>query len=300
MPGATAFGLHEGSRSEYLAQYAFASWGTAVAIPHQEDHGIDLACTLMERVGRRYLARCPYTVQVKSGLEPLAFEGEEEVRWLVEHPLPFYLCVVDKPSARLSIYHTFPRFLLWASGRRQARLQLVPLLATEGNCTGGIGNDIFWLAPILDFTVGEMLDDEFWRRARQIFGHWVEVENDNLTRIRAGLPRCRVPFSYRTNEGIVEFAEVSRSLPKDEPVANAHMKECLEWIGRELCGREDIRGAAKTTLLLRHLFPADASVLPIGVHRALGGPTGVDRLGGIVDAAISRAVVVDGDPGSSS
>ena len=52
MPASVAYGFHEGSRSEYLAQYVFASWGTAVAIPHQEDHGIDLNCTLMELVGR--------------------------------------------------------------------------------------------------------------------------------------------------------------------------------------------------------------------------------------------------------
>ena len=49
--GAIAPNAHEGSRSEYLAQCVFASFGAAVAIPHQEDSGIDLHCTLTERVG---------------------------------------------------------------------------------------------------------------------------------------------------------------------------------------------------------------------------------------------------------
>ena len=40
MVGAIAANLHEGSRSEYLAQYVFASFGTAVPVPHQEDTGI--------------------------------------------------------------------------------------------------------------------------------------------------------------------------------------------------------------------------------------------------------------------
>ena len=53
MPGAIAANLHEGSRSEYLAQYIFASFGTAVSVPHQEDSGIDLYCTLTERIGSR-------------------------------------------------------------------------------------------------------------------------------------------------------------------------------------------------------------------------------------------------------
>jgi hypothetical protein len=126
VPGETPYGCHEGSRSEYLAQYVFASWGTAVAIPHQEDHGIDLTCTLMERVGRRYLARSPYTVQVKSTFDPLVFEGKEAVRWVIEHPLPLYLCIVDKPNARLSIYHTLPRFYVWSVREWPARLELVP------------------------------------------------------------------------------------------------------------------------------------------------------------------------------
>src|SRR6266567_2016115 len=102
MPGAVGYGWHEGSRSEYLAQYAFGSWGTAVAIPHQEDHGIDLTCTLMERVGKRFLARSPYTVQVKSNLDPVVFKDREAVRWVIEHPLPLFLCVVNKAEARLS------------------------------------------------------------------------------------------------------------------------------------------------------------------------------------------------------
>src|SRR4051794_34702011 len=82
MPGEKPFGCHEGSRSEYLAQYAFASWGTAVVIPQQEDHGLDLHCTLMEQVGRRFLAKCPYTVQVKSELKPVVFDGKDAVRWV--------------------------------------------------------------------------------------------------------------------------------------------------------------------------------------------------------------------------
>ncbi len=52
MTGSIAANFHEGSRSEYLAQYIFASFGTAVAVQHQEDSGIDLSCTLTERVGQ--------------------------------------------------------------------------------------------------------------------------------------------------------------------------------------------------------------------------------------------------------
>jgi hypothetical protein len=38
--GAIAPNAHEGSRSEYLAQYVFASFGAAVAIPTRKTAGL--------------------------------------------------------------------------------------------------------------------------------------------------------------------------------------------------------------------------------------------------------------------
>jgi hypothetical protein len=58
MPATKPFGFHEGSRSGYLAQYAVVSWGTAVVISQQEDHGNDLHCILMDRIGRWLFKGC--------------------------------------------------------------------------------------------------------------------------------------------------------------------------------------------------------------------------------------------------
>ena len=62
MPGSTSAGFHEGSRSEYLAQYVFASFGTVTVVPHQEDTGLDLYCTLTERLGRNIWPRAYFSV----------------------------------------------------------------------------------------------------------------------------------------------------------------------------------------------------------------------------------------------
>jgi hypothetical protein len=264
MPGAVAYGFHEGSRSEYLAQYAFGSWGTAVAIPHQEDHGIDLTCTLMERVGNRYLAKSPYTVQVKSSMETVIFDGKDAVRWLIEHPLPLFLCVVDKPCARLSVYHTLPRFHAWSLGEWPDRLEMTPFPASpgkKGRCDRWPGSYSFSLdQPILDFTVTEMQDNEFWQNARQVFEWWVNIENDNLMRVHAKLLKCRMPDSYRTNE--IKFGgwvELSLNYPSEEQfsLTTCRLKESLEWVGEQLLRREDLGGAAEAAVLHRHLFPDD-------------------------------------------
>jgi hypothetical protein len=70
MPGSVAANLHEGSRSEYLAQFVFSSFGTAIPVPHQEDSGLDIYCTLLERDGQRAWPRAYYSVQVKSTMAP--------------------------------------------------------------------------------------------------------------------------------------------------------------------------------------------------------------------------------------
>jgi hypothetical protein len=97
MPGAIATNLHQGSRSEYLAQYVFAAFGTAVATPHQEDYGLDLYCTLLEQQGNRGWPKGYFSVQVKSTREGWIFDNENAVRWLVEYPYRSFFAWSTKP-----------------------------------------------------------------------------------------------------------------------------------------------------------------------------------------------------------
>lgn len=41
--GAIAANYYQGARSEYLAQYMFSMFGTAMHVPHEVDTGFDLA-----------------------------------------------------------------------------------------------------------------------------------------------------------------------------------------------------------------------------------------------------------------
>ena len=123
-PGALAFNFREGNRSEYLAQYVFSSFGTAIPVPHQEDTGLDIYCTLLERDGQRAWPRAYYSVQVKSTMEPWVFNGRNSVRWFIEHPLPIFLCIVQKAEARILVYHTTPRFAVWTMPELPERLEL--------------------------------------------------------------------------------------------------------------------------------------------------------------------------------
>ncbi len=57
LTGSTSANFHEANRSEYLAHFAFSSFGTSVPVPRPEDTGLDLYCTLTERVGQRIWPR---------------------------------------------------------------------------------------------------------------------------------------------------------------------------------------------------------------------------------------------------
>jgi hypothetical protein len=212
---------------------------------------------------------------VKSGFDPLVYEGER-VRWVIQHPLPLYLCVVDKPSLRFSIYHTFPRFYAWSLGQWPERLEMIPDRPEPGR----IGRNTQWKGdytfrldqPILDFSIEQMVDDEFWTRARAVFDHWIRIENDNLLRIRANLLKYRMPGNYRTNEDWVgSWIESWFLFPEDEQFARttAHLKEPLEWVGDQLLRKGDIKGAAEAALLHRHLYPEDRSAILSNVQSAL-------------------------------
>jgi hypothetical protein len=200
MAGSIAANFHEGSRSEYLAQYVFSSFGTAIPVPHQEDSGLDIYCTLLERVGRRAWPRAYYSVQVKSTMEPWVFRGEESVRWLIEHPLPIFLCIVQKSEARLLVYHTTPRFAAWAVLQRPKRLVLIPGLESQAETVKWATGDTFLLkAPILNFTVQQVLDPGFRSRVAEVLKFWIDYDVENLSRIKNGIPQFRVPHEYKTN-----------------------------------------------------------------------------------------------------
>ena len=157
MPGSTSANFHEGSRSEYLAQYVFASLGTAVAVPHQEDTGLDVYCTLTERLGQEIWPQAYFSVQVKSNATPWTFPNQQSVKWLIEHPLPVFLCVVNKTDLALQLYHTCPRFYAWSLPPLPEKLELIPGPLGEGKSVQWEGGTSYSLsAPILAFTVSEI------------------------------------------------------------------------------------------------------------------------------------------------
>jgi len=309
MAGAISTISHSGFQSELLAQYVFSSWGAVVATPNPEDHGIDLHCNLVEEVGMRAWARSSYTVQVKSNMEPWVFDGIESVRWLIEHPLPLFLCVVDKPTWRLRLYQTVPRCWAWALGELPNHVTLRPGSGTNGKAARWTGEFDFSLsAPILEFTAGEIAKDDFRSRVSEILKFWIAVDEGNLTRIRSGVGRFSMPQAYKTNEMILSAWETSyRKIATDEQIDQSlpHLKESIEWLGSQLHKRGDVKGAVRAALLLHHIDPKGVFIelwhqlLKLDKHlQGADGKdfkpfAGIDVLGKSLDELIDNALPDD-------
>jgi hypothetical protein len=258
--GSIAPNLHEGSRSEYLAQYIFSAFGTAVPVPHQEDTGLDIYCTLLERVGLRAWPRAYYSVQVKSTMDPWVFNGAESVRWLVEHPLPIFLCIVNKAEARILVYHTTPRFAAWILPLHKDRLELIPGTETKAQPiqTGWVEGSSFELkAPILNFTIQEALNDSFRARTETLLKWWIDFDMGNIFRIGCGNHHFRVPYEYETN-----LADSGGTSEFGGPFSESSVERAKEVVA-ELLGRiathhfknEQLVSAAIYATALRRLWP---------------------------------------------
>jgi hypothetical protein len=294
--GALAANLHEGSRSEYLAQYVFASFGTAISVPHQEDTGVDLYCTMTERIGPLAWPRYHYTVQVKSTMTPWQFGTTEAVRWLVQHPLPLFLCVLDKSTARLRLYHTFPRFLLWALGDLPDSLELVPEDSRQGRCTQWKDGKTFSLsAPIVDRTITDLLDDAVFTQTKAVIEFWLRAEANNLALVTMGVPIFTMPDDYDTNTTAFKEIVFQWGTPPDG-IARVRetLGKTLPWLAEAYRRENNLQGMARTALLLRYLYPdyegpgtPNAPFVQQALNETLGLNRyvfdGVDRLGEKLD-----------------
>jgi hypothetical protein len=258
MTGAYARNPHEGSRSEILADYLFSSWGTVTPVRRQDDYGIDLYCTLSDRIGQRAVVRDYFVVQVKSGTDPWVFEHEKSVQWLVEYPNPLFLACVDKKNLSVSVYHVMPRFQVWAFGKLPVRLELKPEGMDDGESVTWENGESFSLsAPIIRATIAELCDEDKMEALRKVFQFWVQFDRENCDLVRQGLLRFRIPASYRVNElPKTGISQIGYGQPEMEFLERGilKLKESAECIGGQLYRLGDHSGALRATLLARYLL----------------------------------------------
>jgi hypothetical protein len=254
--GATVYGFHEGTRSEYFAQCVLSAFGTSVPVPHPEDHGIDFYCTLTERIGQLIWAKASYSVQVKSE-RVWVLEGRQSVDWLIKHPLPLFLGVMDKKTLTFRIYHTTPRFYPWALGDSPDRLELTMTEETVGQSTEWSGGYKFRLVPILSIEMAQLASDPAYaQNARDVLESWIAVENRNLAYMMVNIRVWEMPDKYETNvqpSGSRVSQWLNRLTPELLNNSVRSLSEQLELLARQFHDTGHNIAAVEAALLFRHL-----------------------------------------------
>jgi len=245
---------------------------------------------------------------VKSTFDSWKFESPDSVQWLIEHPLPVLLCVVLKREARLLVYHTAPRFYAWSLLPSLARLELVPGRGPDGMATQWKDGSTFDLsAPILDFTIQDLLDDGFVERAKKVLRFWIEgVDMENLRRMRAGVLNFKLPARYKTGESAELGSWIIQGVNKADSAAvdraASLLREPLDWVSDQLCKLGDLPSGTRGMLLLQQLYWDDYHV-PLclsnhagyvtelfGKDPAEGSRAGVEEIGTAMDARLIVAL----------
>jgi len=256
--------LHQGSRSEYLAQYVFSMFGASVLVPRQEDYGIDLYCTLFsERDGQLVWPDAYFSVQIKSKPDPWVFPDSRSVRFLAEYPSPLLLCVVDKSEGRLRIYQTIARFGAAVAAQLPDNITLVPDGRGSGLPFGVYGvdpetGDYLLGPPILDFKVEDLLNDDQFNAFRNVLHFWVLQDFNNVQRYHLGLHSVWMPQQYNTNEVPTSPPMIFfLTYPSPELAAKAEdsAAELLEWLAGARVSSGDYLGSLLAALMLRQRDP---------------------------------------------
>lgn len=254
--GSHAQNAYQGHRSEIIAEFFFSGLGTVIPVPRPADTGVDFYCTLTEPAGKKAFSTHTFTVQVKSNAKPITVESTRSIEWLLRHPLPIFLCVVDKKRQQIHVYHMLPRFYIWAHPPLPKMMTIVPEQGTEGTSVQWEPNNNFSVsAPIISLTFADIADKNTMKKLKEVLVFWIGFEEENLSRIRNHILQFRMPASYETNSTKVPASVtqwVNKAPVDDLQAATNHLGPNLAWLSAQQW-ENDPRGALLMLALHRHL-----------------------------------------------
>ncbi len=213
-----------------------------------------------------------------------------------------YSSVLLTKPAPVSASITHRRGSMCGRSRLLLRLQLIPETVEIGRATQWLPDTksgdqwTFGLgAPILDFSLNDTLEDGFIDNAKRVLEFWLDVDQKNLLRVKAGMYSFTMPDYYETNT--TNFRGWASQEIIDVPTeklscSKGHLDELLSWLSRQLTRKGDITGATLGAMVRRHLGSDDPGAMTLQnlINAAVGKDNyvfaGVDELRRLIDEKI--------------
>lgn len=107
MPGFRGKNIRSGDLSEELGSLLLQFVSLVAPIPRTEDVGIDILATLIRDFDKyNYIAEDSFFVQIKSSSVTSITYKDEQVKWLAELQLPFFIASINKKTSTIKLYST--------------------------------------------------------------------------------------------------------------------------------------------------------------------------------------------------
>lgn len=210
--------LRSGDWNEELGILLLKAIAAVAPVPRQEDIGLDAVATLLrdEEKSRFAFAEDSFYVQLKSGPDVTIRYKGDELQWLRDLKLPFFVGVVGKKDASLRLFPGHHLSILLAP----RTFREVHVHAAKGeHLLNELPNDKIevWLGPpLLSFNVQRAAMKGFRRFAYEILKKYVETEQQNLA--YRSIRFCR-NIEWRTNRkpktDAGHFVSISRTMGRD-------------------------------------------------------------------------------------
>ena len=114
---------HKGNVYEILADFLLSLLGIANPQRRQFDDGYDFYCSISNEDNGLLTFDFPFTIQIKSGSifkikygKQLKKWKSQDISWLFNHSIPFFLGFIDVNAKSLSIYDTSGIWYLYGKG----------------------------------------------------------------------------------------------------------------------------------------------------------------------------------------
>ena len=202
MPGKLDNNLRRAYLQEAFGVTLLQGFAAVAPVPTSQDYGIDVVATLLRADSKRsLLAEKPMYVQLKAkSVESLKYSGDE-LQWLRELQLPFFIGSVDLQNSKLSLYaahrgidvtqdRLYKEITLKLEERNDLAGQMWKEETAFENSTFEKSAVVYLGAPIFECTIQDMAGSEFLERTYAILAPFLELEQQNIRWRRLGFFRA--------------------------------------------------------------------------------------------------------------
>jgi len=172
-----------GDLGEDLGIFLLKTVCAVAPVPRPEDVGVDAVATLLRENGDFLLAEDSFFVQLKSSREPIVYSAEE-IDWLRQLQLPFYIGYVDRATASLSLYAAMDALCWILEGQETKETRLYFNEVPKGS-------EIFRVSladkEVFTWSIDDLRSEGFSERAYNVLKVDVGREQQNIRWRRYGI-----------------------------------------------------------------------------------------------------------------